>query len=118
MLAFCVTLSPAMMSFTPLSNTIFAASGSTKKLNSARLVTFPLVIEPPIMLICSIFSLSSGKVLRSSAIFVSGPTAMIVIFSGDFWIISCIIVTEFSLESSPTSSDSIIFLNPAIPSSP
>ena len=88
------------MSFTPLSNTIFAASGSTKKLNSLRLVTLPLVMEPPMMLICSIFSLSSGKVLNSSAMFVSGPTAIIVIFSVEFWIISCIIVTELSLVSS------------------
>ena len=58
---------------TPLVKTIAAASGSCQILNSAVAVAFPTDAEPPMRTILSSLLAASGKALRKSAIFVSGP---------------------------------------------
>ena len=62
-----------MVSGSPLSNTIAAASGSTQMLNSAIGVLLPRPVEPPMITISRIFSRTSGRCSSSAAMLVSGP---------------------------------------------
>ena len=70
---FSVTSSPAMVMGTPERNTISAASGSTRMLNSAAGVQLPWVMPPPIREMPPIFSFSSGWDRSRAATLVRGP---------------------------------------------
>ena len=80
-IAWCVTSSPIMTKGIPELNTMSAASGSTKILNSATGVWFPIPAPPPINTIFSILFFTLGKSLISFPIFVIGPRTAKVIFS-------------------------------------
>ena len=54
--------------------THLAASGSCQTLNSALVVTFPPLAEPPMKIICSICAATSGYTVRSIATFVLGAS--------------------------------------------
>ena len=83
-IAWCVTSKPIIINFTPEFNTIFTASGSTKKLNSATGVVFPKPAPPPIKIICSILDDNFGSWDSTLPILVIGPSTQIVIFSSLF----------------------------------
>ena len=62
-----------MTTFIPDEKTIWEASGSTKMLNYAAGDQFPMPIAPPIIVIFSIFSRTSGKALIKIARLVIEP---------------------------------------------
>ena len=63
---------------TPEVKTIFAASGSTRMLNSAAGVQLPVAMPPPMRLMRAILPFSSGCASSSAATFVCGPVATMV----------------------------------------
>ena len=77
---------------------------------------FPLSVEPPIVTISWIFSLTSGNVEISRAILVSGPSVRIVTFSSDS------ISTRYSLRTAFSFNKSSLLgsgnSNPPIPDFP
>ena len=68
-----VTSRPLMMTGMPLRNTMSAASGSARMLNSAAGVQLPWEMPPPMMLMRAIFSFNSGWASSRAAALVSGP---------------------------------------------
>ena len=109
-----MTSNGSIVIFTPLSNTIFAASGSTYILNSAAGVIFPPSKKPPpINTISSMDSVTLGFSLNTFAILVSGPSAHKVILSSLYF-------SEHSIIKSIALVRSITFLSTesSVPSSP
>ena len=84
--ALCVTSSGATTKSMPDLNTISAASGSTKILNSAAGVMLPTSkYAPPISTICAIRSAISGACCKAVPILVSGPRGQSVIDLAGAW---------------------------------
>ena len=71
-----------MMSLAPNSNTIAAACGSAKMLNSAAGVTLPSPMAPPISTIWSMWATMSGARWIALAMLVSGPIGQSVTAPG------------------------------------
>lgn len=66
----------------PAANTMAAACGSVRMLNSATGVTLPRPAEPPIITSSATFSTMSGAMAKATAMLVSGPSVASVTGSG------------------------------------